>query len=354
MASTYSGRHSKPLGVSAEGWAGAGRNMSIEALSGDTDLITVFDDLNGTVKGTDTFGGAAVFEDSGWVLTDDGVPVGDEIDMNNPANVDVWAPSCIRIFTGTADDAGGSMQLDLVNGAIGTLISTTDFPNLFVPETAAGAAVLDNTVWIFACRIGLRADLTTTGAGDWNSKAFIGWAAAGDTSIMDAPTGAITDAAGNLHGFHIPEDGSIDGISKRITAGSLVDGTNFTELLRAGGVDGTLLNGAVTAGDTMWFDLALRMTITDMSDNAANGATEFFHRRVPATTGPPGNRDDQLPGEGTAWVRNAVVLLNQTPNHSIALVPTIEVINGPTGGRDGVFFLDWWAFGCSRFSRLSR
>ena len=48
------------------------------------------------------------------------------------------------------------------------------------------------------------------------------------------------------------------------------------------------------------------------------------------------------------------VLLNQTPNHTVALVPTIEVINGPTANRDGVFLVDWWAFGCSRFSRLSR
>ena len=305
MASNYSSRHSKPLGVNAEGWAGAGRNLGVEALAGGTDLITVLDDFDSIVNGVDTFGGAAIFEDSNWVLTDAGAPVVEEITMNDPGDVDQWSPSCIRIFVGTADDAGGSMQLDLINGTMVAPVSTADFPHLWIPETAAGAGVLDDTVWVFACRIGLRADLTTTGAGDWNSKAFIGWAEAGDTGIMAPTTGAIT-------------------------------------------------NGAVTAGDTMWFDLALRMTITNMSDVNANGATEFFHRRVPATTGPPGNRDDELPGQGTAWTRHPTVLLNQTPNNDVALVPTIEVINGPTAGRDGVFFLDWWAFGCSRFSRLSR
>ena len=66
MASTYSSRHSKPLGADGNAWAGAARNMGIEALAGDTDLITVFDDFNGVVNGVDTFGGAAIFEDSGW------------------------------------------------------------------------------------------------------------------------------------------------------------------------------------------------------------------------------------------------------------------------------------------------
>ncbi len=324
--------------------AGAAEDLSIEALIGDSELVTVFDDFNSIVKGIDTFGASAIFEDSGWVLTDEAgaVPVVDAISMNDPSGTVYYEPSCLRIFTGTADDTGGNMQLDLLNGAVGTLISTADFPHLWIPDNGgtSGAAVLDNTTWVFACRIGLRADLTVTGAGAWDSKAFIGWAAAGDTSVMDHDTGALTDAVGNLHGFHIPEDGSIDGVSKRISGDSLVDGTNFTELVAAGGVDGTVANGAVTAGDTMWFDLALRMDITDESDDAANGVTTFYHRRVP----------NKAVGAVGPWRKHSTQLLNQTPNHSIHLVPTIEVLNGPTAGVDGVFMLDWWAFGTSRQS----
>jgi hypothetical protein len=316
-------------------------------------MITVFDDFNGQLKGTEGFGDNAVWEDSGWELADIGTPTNDEVSLNDASNTDVWAPSCIRIYSGDADDAGGNMQLDLITGEIGTLVGTCDFPHLVIPETDAGAAALDDTVWVFACRVGLRADLTTTGSGDWDSKFFIGWAQANDAQVMTAATGAITIAStGALVGFHINETGCIDGISHRTAATVMAEGTNYTRLGAAGTVDGTVANGAVTAGDTMWFDLALRMKITDQSDDTDNGETQFFWRQVPKVTGAPGDRDGDLPGEGIGQMTvHPTVLLNQTPNSAVGLVPTIEMINGPTAGRDGVAFVDWWAMGCSRYSR---
>ena len=341
--------------ASDRAFGGAASEMHINATAGEGDMVTVFDDFNGVVL-AEGFGDAANWETNGWVLTDDpvGAPTGDQISMNDPNVSTQTLPfdSCIRVFGGTVNDRGGNMQLDAVNGTVAAATNNHEFTHLWIPETAtlpAGLA-LDNTIWTFGCRVGLRADLTTTGAGNWNSKLFIGWAAAGDTSIMDHDTGAITTTAGNLHGFHVPEDGSIDGISKRITADAMVDGTNFTELVAAGGADGTTANGAAVAGDTMWFDLALRMTITDMDDNAANGATEFFTRRIAPLATAPGHPGSRM----NSWVRNPTVLSNETPNHSVALVPTIEFINGPTADQDGVVFVDWWTFGCSRISRQSK
>jgi hypothetical protein len=238
--------------------------------------------------------------------------------MNDINVVTLNYDSCIRIAPSTDADAGGNMQLDLLKGGFGTIVGTRNFPHIWIPETAtvpttsgvAGTA-LDNTTWVFACRIGLRADITTTGSGVWSGKAFIGWAMAGDTSVMTAAGGAIT-------------------------------------------VNGTVANGATAPGDTMWFDLALRMDITDMSDNAANGSTRFFSRgplnRVKPTNA--GKDEFAQPGEGyMPWVEHGTVLTNQTPNSAEALVPTIEVINGDNAGEDCIFYLDWWAMGRSRPSR---
>ncbi|OGR29708.1 MAG: hypothetical protein A2139_02355 [Desulfobacca sp. RBG_16_60_12] len=341
MATDYSGRYSKPLGCSRHAMGGAAEGLGIEALAGDTEMVTVFDDFNGVVKGTDTFGGAAIFEDSGWVLTDIGAPTNDAISMNDVSDVAALYNSCLTVYGGDADDAGGSMALDLLNGAIGTEVGTQVFPHMWIPETAAGAGVNDNSTWVFATRVGIRADLTTTGNGDWDSKFFIGFQVAGETNIMTAATGALIVAGADdiLYGFHCGEDGSVDGIAQRLGTTAYAAGTNFTELIAAGGVDGTVANGAVTAGDTMWFDLAFRMDIVDQSDAANNGRVRFFHRKV-------------LPGRPLGdWNPHPAVLTNQCPNHTVALVPVIEMINGPTATVDGIIFLDWWAFGRNRVNR---
>lgn len=344
--------------VDPKGMGGAAGGMGIEALAGDSDLVTVFDDFNHVVP-NDEFGATtgdadtSPLGDAGWVLTDVGSPVAETVGINDPTDVSQGFESCLRIFTGTADDAGGNMQLDLINADLASganhltsLSSPSSFAHIWIPETGAGAAELDNTVWTFACRVGME-----SGAADglWAAKYFIGWAEAGDTGILTPGGGAITQAeTGPLVGFHCGEDGSIDGISQRTVNTAYAEGTNFTELLAAGETDGTVANGAVTAGDIMWFDLALRMTITDMSDNDANGSTEFFYRKVLPATGIVG----QTPIRGVnPWIRHPTVLLNQTPNNDVALVPTIEVINSDDAGEDATFYLDWWAFGTSRFSR---
>jgi hypothetical protein len=356
MATSYSQRYGRPIGVNNRGFGGAGLNLGIEALTGETEMITVFDDFNDVLKGSDTFGGSAIFEDHGWVLTDDvgGSSVaGDAIILNDPSNVSVYAPSCLYLHPGTTADTGGNMQLDLLNGAIGTQVGNARFPHLWIPETAAGVTVLDNTVWVFACRLGFRADLTTTSSGDWDGKFFIGWAEAGDTSLMTHTDGLITITSGGpLVGFHAREDGSLHGVSHRTPATAIAEGTNDETILAAGSLDGTVANGAVTAGDTMWFDVALRMDITDMSDDAANGTTRFYYRKVrDISSGAPGRRDGRLAGDGPGgWVQHGTPLENQTPNNDVALVPTIEILDGPTTDTDCVVMIDWWCFATSRYS----
>ncbi len=377
----YGQRVSRAVGLNDKAFGGAGLNLPLECISGEGDMIAVFDDFNDVLPAvgfSDALGATStnVWEDNGWVMTEDAgvTAVGDTISMNDPVvgtNISDF-DSCIRIFPGTADDSGGNMQLDLINTPA---LTDTDcgssndvsllkrpFPHLWIPETAtipaaggiAGEA-WDNTTWVLACRIGLKADATAaTAVTGWAGKAVIGWAAAGDTTIMDHTGGAMTTAEGNLHGFHIPEDGSIDAISKRASGDAFTSGTNFTELIAAGGVDGTVANGARSAADTMWFDLALRMDITNMSDNDANGATRFYYRGpLNRNSGPESGRDvwDQ-PGQGyQPWIAHSTVLTNQTPNHTIALVPTIEVLNSDDTGEDCLFFLDWWTFGRNRLSR---
>lgn len=328
---------------------GAGIDLPIECTAGDTDMVGIFDDFNGIVE-ADTFGDATNWETVGWTLTDVGVPVADYITMNDPNGGQLPCDSLIRVVPGTTDDTGGTAQLDYINGAVGSPVALAAFPHLWIPNTSAGATILDDTSWLFACRLGLRADTTTGGSGAWDSKCFVGWAEAGVSPMMTAATGALTTGAGTgpKIGFHVPEDGSIDAICQRTETVAYVEGTNFTELVAAGGVDGTVANGAGTAGDTMWFDLALKMHITDMSDASANGYTEFFWRPVRPQTAVGAQRYQEH------WQRHGTTLFNQTPSNDVTLVPTIEVINGPTADVDGEVYLDWWVFGCSRYSLLPR
>ena len=357
----YANKYGRPLGASRDAFGGAGLNLPVGCLEGEGDMIYTFDDFNGYLA-QDSFSGTAIFEDSGWVLTDDAAtPTADTIQMNSSATATADFDSCLRIFPGTGDSTGGQMQLALSDQAIGTIVGQLDFPHITVPEDAsipsrgAGGAgtALDSTTWVFATRIGLNADVTGTGT-NWNGAMFIGWASAGDTSILDHDTGVITDAAGNLHGFQVGIDGSIRGISKRITGDSQVDGTNYTELLTAASADNTVANGARVVNDTMWFDLALRMDITDMSDDTANGSTRFFYRGPLNRVSPlnPGRDEFSKPGEGYhPWREHSTVLLNETPNHSEFLVPAIETLNGATAGLDCCMYTDWWVMGRSRVSR---
>ncbi len=360
----YSQRTGRPLGGSAKAMGGAALNLPIGCLEGEGDMIYTFDDFNGFMVGEE-FSGSAEFEPSGWELTDINTTTASLISINNVKLATHDYNSCLRIFPGTDEDSGGVASLDMFTGDIASSVSNTLFPHMWIPETAAlpttsGVAgeVLDNTTWVFACRIGLRADETTTGSGAWDGKVFIGWAPAGDISIMTRTDGVLTiNSTGELVGFHVTEEGNIRGISHRTLATAMAEGTNFTALLTDGAVDGTTANGAAVAGDTMWFDLALRMDITDMSDDAANGSTTFYHRGPLNTVAPQNAGKDEFanPGEGyLPWIDHGTVLTNQTPNNPVALTPVIEAISGPVAGVDCIFLLDWWVFGRSRPSRSIR
>ncbi len=356
MPAGYGEAKSRAIGLDDQAFGGAGMNLSLDAIMGEGDMVTTFDDFNGIVLSQE-FGAANGWEDLGWRLVDDdgSAPTADTIWMNdgNVANAD--CDSCIRIFPGTADDAGGQMKLS------GTTTSTNSFPHIWLPGSSipsgggAAAENTDNSVWSFACRIGLQADVDNSPVTNWSGKVFIGRGALGDTSIMEHDTGAITDNGAALAGFHVGADGSIRGVSKRVSNSAMVDGTNFVELVTTGGVDSTLANGASTVGDTMWFDLAFRMYISNRSSSADNGYTKFYSRGPLNGTAPdvPGLAQFEVPGEGyQPWLEHSVALINAGPNSGSAnLVPTIEVLNGSTASEDCVFYVDWWAMGRSRVGR---
>jgi hypothetical protein len=360
MATNYSARYSKPIAGNRHSQGGAALNLDVGCLQGESDMITVFDDFNHVMESmapADTDG----FEECGWVVTDANTATAATLGMNDPIVAANGFDSCIRLNAGTKADSGISMQLDHINAdmlstadELTTLSGRYNFPHMWIPD-ATTATGLDYTTWTFACRVGFE---TANATGSWatGGKFFIGWAENGDTSIMTNATGVITIASGGpLIGFHIPEDGSIDGICHRTAATAMAEGTNFTELQPTLAVDSTLANGVGTIGDIVWWDLALRMNIGDNSE-AVNGVTEFFTRRVypEAAATNPGASELSLNPLGP-WVRHGTVLENQTPANTAAqgaLVPTIEALNGPTDDCD--FYVDWWSFGCSRYSRGRR
>lgn len=294
-------------------------NMRIEATDGESDLVTTFDDFD-TVVLTDTFGGTA-FEGSGWIVTDVGAPTNDTINQNS--GVAGAQDSCLRLNAGDAADTGGNMQLS-------SSASVFDLPHIKIPASGVAATILDNTRYTFACRLGIMSNAAT-----WDGKFFIGWAEEVDATILTVGTGVITQAeTGPLVGFHVGETGFINGISQRTVNTAYVAGTNVTELYAAGAANGT-------ANIPEWYDLAVVLDIVDMSDNANNGRTTFYHRRVPTAA-------SVLP----AWIKHPTVLSNQTPNNNLNLTPTIELVNGPTNQSD--LLIDWWAFGATRYSRTGR
>jgi hypothetical protein len=318
--------------------AGPFENMDSDVLDGDTELTATFDDFN-AVALNEAFGGTAFWETSGWVLTAGGAVAGDAVRMNSPASAGSPFDSCIRVIAGTAASTGGSMQLDRVVQSGAAANTVLAFPHIWIPSNAASATILDNTILAFACRVGFISNVVN----GWDGKAFIGWAETADTSIITlVGTGVITQPeTGPLVGFFVLGDGSIRGISQRTVNTAYASGTNFAPMASAAS-----LNAA--ANTATWFDLGLRMRITDMSDNAANGTTTFYIRKVPRiSTSAPGvapKGDSQF-----NWSRIGTVLSNQTPNNDLAMVPTIELINGAT--NQSSLMLDWWAMGISRANR---
>lgn len=357
MGTSYSGRYSKPLGCGREAMGGAALNMGIEALGGETDMVTVFDDFNDIMPATVVTAATGdadtnIWEDCGWVFTDIGTSAASAVSMNAAATATLPYNSCITFNPGTGDDDGVLCQLDTVNAAAAspganslTALNVRHFPHIWFPETGAGATTLDNTIFTFACRVGFTGE-----AAALDGKAYVGWATAGEAGIQTAATGAliVAAAADQRLGFHFNFDSGtgIHGISQRVGNTAYADGTNFTPLLEGIAANFT----AATAGEILWFDVALRAKIADWSETAGNGSVEYFWRRVNPVTVAPGDVGQRTGDALNTWARHPVVLTDQIPNHSVALVPTVEVLNGPAGNMMDMY-MDWWSFGISRASR---
>jgi hypothetical protein len=313
--------------------------MNLFALDGESEIVSTFDDFNGYVQ-DEHFGGAANWETQGWALTDAGTtttPVADYMSMND-GSVDTDFYSCIRFVAGTAADEGGNAQL---LGAGQTLPASSGgggFPHIWIPTSGMDTEVLDSTIITFACRVGVVSNAVTC-----DGKFFIGFAEVGDTSILTTTTGVITIAStGALFGFHFNADSqdTLRFISHRTAATAMAEGTNFTELTDS-------IDTGYTIGHPRVFDLAFRMVVSNMSDNANNGFSVAAWREVGGQAN-PGNEGISLPGEGYVPYSLSDTLDNQNPNSATMLVPTVELLNGPTNQTQ--LKLDWWAMGLSRYT----
>jgi hypothetical protein len=355
MATNYSGRFSKPLGGNRHAFGGAGLNLDLGALSGQTDIATVFDDMNhniATVAYT-ALPLAGSISDFGWVTTlvgAGGGTVGVGTLLNSTLDANYLVP-----------DEGANMQLQPVVGVGG--IGAAAFPHY---RFRSSTTSLDHNVYVFACRVGYQSSGTS------QAKLYLGWAEGGDVDIMDPATGVLSTAAGAgqagpLLGFHINLDPAVTPnislVSQRVHGVAFVEGTNFTAMRSGADVPVDPASGQAT-GEVIWHDLALLCHGIDNSDNTNNGSVTGFFRRVPTISDDFGSTiitdpvaaglretsasDGDSPDSGR-WVKHPTVLLNQIPTMGGAigsLVPTIEVIAGPA--TNGSFLIDWWAFGVSR------
>ena len=341
MATIYSARSSKPLGAGRHAFGGAGLNLGVDALSGEGDIITTVEDFNGQL--TD---GGITGNRPGGAWTSLAIGVGATASVNDLALGNPYESSA-RLNCGGAVDAGGNAQQNVDSPA----------PRIWLPDTSVAPTTLDHTVVTLACRVGIISDAPT-----FDGKFFIGFAQDGDQDVMVVTSGAIAVAStGALVGLHINADiaviPNISLIAKRAPAAAMAQDVNFTNLIS--GVDS--FETGLTAGVPRWFDLAFRMSITNMSDVNSNGGVRAYFRRVPEAGGAfetpnreaPGLRETQASDSGAVkveeWREHNVVLENQSPNDATALVPTIEFLNGPTNESD--FLVDWLVMGISRFSR---
>jgi hypothetical protein len=314
--------------------------MNLFALDGESEIVSVFDDFNGFVE-DGTFGAVGgPMENQGWDMVDVGGPAGDYVEMNDET-IEGDFYSSLHIYCGTNADTGGNMQLLGAGATVTEPVSSGGggFPHIWIPGTGQSVTALDDTVITFGCRLGIVSNAVT-----YDGKIFIGFAEAGDTAIMTPATGAIVVATGGLQGFHIDGDtaNAMRWISQRTAGTALAEGTNMETLLT-----GTDITAGYTAGTPRVFDLTFRIHSSDMSDNAANGFGVCGWREVTGQTA-PGMEGLALPGEGYVPYNLSDTLDNQSPNSVAHLVPTIEVINGPTNLTQ--YKVDWWFMGISRYT----
>jgi hypothetical protein len=352
MATVYSSRHSKPLGAGRHAFGGGGLNMGVDALFGETELITVFEDYN--MQFADVAPGPGAPHGAWDTVAIGGV--GPRVSVNDPA-VSTIFHSAILLNCGATGDGGINGRLE--NATTG-LQDTMWFPGN-VP-----AANADHTVLTFSCRVGLNTD---DAGGVFDGKAFFGFAIVGDTDIMDPATGAIATVAGAVDGpvvgIHFNADPAVTPnislIAQRTFGTAPTEGVNFTTM-----VDGATntWNQGLTAGVFRFFDVGFRMWVKNSDDANDNGQIRGYWRQVPEIGGSfetanrvaPGLRESKASDSGAVkveeWSEHDVVLENQTPHDAARLVPAIEVLNGPAApGNEADFLLDWWAMGISRFSQ---
>ena len=104
--SDYGQRHSRPMGAGDKAFGGAGSQMSLFALDGESDMITTFDDFNDFMIGTqygvvsNADGTVNMWEECGWTMVDDPTtgPTAELISMNDQNVTSADFDSCIRIF----------------------------------------------------------------------------------------------------------------------------------------------------------------------------------------------------------------------------------------------------------------
>jgi hypothetical protein len=259
MATSYSGRYSRPLGAGDNAFGGAGLNLGIEALAGETEMITTFDDFNDRRDAAAVAG--AGDPRPGWFSSVINVATGNLINLNDPGATPqpVAFQSSLRVLPGTIEDAGVNLQI--VGGTDGSS------PHVWIQDRDADAAGGDNTSIVFACRVGV--GLAAAAAGEvWQGKFFVGFAISGDVQVLNNTTGEIDLATdGPLLGFHMAEDGHIDLISVRDgIAGPLVDGTHFTQLVDTSWNANLQPELGTANHQPTWFDLALLGSGADRRD----------------------------------------------------------------------------------------
>lgn len=342
----YSSRHSVPLGGNRHALGGAGLNLDVSALGGETDMATAFEDFNQNVA---LAGAGANTPLPGWTATDI-TGVAGQVGINPQVSLQHFASS-LTITCGATANGGLNLQP----------IGDSRSPYIWISDDVTPTSQ-DQTIFTFACRVGLG---NAIGVGPWEGKAFVGFAGNPDAGVMTAVGGALAVPSFNgLVGFHVAEDGHVDFVSQRLAATALVAGTNFTPVFPAGTIDFTF------AEQIVWLDLAFVLTFVDGSDATNNGSAEAFVRRVPLPGGPVDTANTQVVGRESRytsgndvatdapWSPAGAVLLNQNPRPSSAngeLIPTIELLNGPTGAaQQSTLLLDWWSMGHSRLSRRQR
>jgi hypothetical protein len=337
MATRYSGRFSKPLGANADAFGGAGLNLNIAALSGETEMVHSFDDFDDQVAGA---GPGNNVPRIGWLTTVRGGAAGHTTAIN-PLAPSGRHYSCLQVTAGTAASTGINAIVDDPQDVAAAK------PILRWPDRTDTEA-MDNTSYVFACRVGLRISAGSV----WDGQAFIGIAEETDTAILElvAANGIQSPTSNAMIGFHIASDGHIDLICMR--EGKAIAAENFTQMVS------TTWNQNLGTGDhnITWFDLAFRAEVRDWDDASDNGAVTGYFRQVgsPVTTvgRRPVEQSNATSPSTNAWTQHPTPIFNETPFDAgvNALVPAIEVING-AGANLTELWVDWWVMAISRMSR---